>query len=121
MTKWSNRQNPWFARTFKPVGAVGGADSKGTPPPLGQESAPPTVLVVTTAERLRVVRDSLEQLTDAFQKNADAGIGIPHDLLLDGLAALEAIRDFARVTEETALDTQIQSAHSGPSHLRRIK
>jgi hypothetical protein len=86
------------------------------------------VIVVTTSERLRVIRDSLDRLTDTFQRQADAGVGIPHDLLIDAVAALESIREFAQVTEETALDVETrgpvpepQSLHYLHHHLRRVK
>ena len=61
-------------------------------------------VVVTTAERLGIIRDSLDRLTNTFQVQADAGVGFPHDLLLDAIDAIEAIRDFAGDTSDTAIN-----------------
>jgi hypothetical protein len=88
-------------------------------------TGPKADLVITTSERLRVVRASLESLADTFRQNTDAGLGAPHDLLCDAASAVEALRDFAQDTERNAVPILPDNVDPPPStrvsHLRSVK
>lgn len=82
--------------------------------------------VVTTAERLRVINESLDRLLHTFSSLADAGFAMPNELLVDATDAVQALRDFARETAATAIEVEThgtiepQSIHYRHG-LRRVK
>ena len=83
--------------------AAGRAERENTPP----------VLVRTIDQRLRDIRELLDRFTVDLRDQ-----GMP----LSVVAAAEAIRDHARVTEETALPVDVEWGSRGHrDHLKRIK